>query len=58
MKERAIWESFNSHDCETIYSCPHCKKKFSSWDIYHQEKNENGTKGYCPECKEELRGLD
>lgn len=58
MKKRAIYESFNSHDCEAWYRCPVCGEKISSWIIYHQKKNENGTNKYCPCCKEELDGLD
>ena len=59
-KPKAIFESYNNHDCETIYSCPKCFKKFSSWDIFSQRRklNENGTNKYCPNCKNELDGLD
>ena len=49
-----IYESSNSHDCETIYSCPYCGEKISSWTLFHQErenKESDGTyKPYCPEC--------
>ena len=58
MKQRAMRVGFCSHDCEIWYECPHCKKKFGSWTVFLQEKNENGTKKYCPYCKEELDGLD
>lgn len=58
MKKRAWCVGFCSHDCEAWYECPHCGEKFGSWTVFHQEKNENGTKKYCPNCKEELDGLD
>ena len=58
MKKRALYISFCSRDCEAFYECPCCNKKFGSWTVFHQEKNENGTKKYCPWCKEELEGLD
>ena len=54
MKPKAIWYSFNSHDCETWYRCQVCNKLFGDWIIFHQEPNENGTKDYCPHCKTEL----
>jgi uncharacterized C2H2 Zn-finger protein len=54
MKPKAIWHSFNSHDCETYYRCPVCNKLFGDWLIFLQEPNENGTKDYCPHCKTEL----
>ena len=44
---------FNSHDCETRYQCI-CGYCFGSWDLFHQEKNTNGTEKYCPRCKKEL----
>lgn len=55
---RAIYQSYNSHDCEAWYKCPVCNELFSSWSVYHQSKNENGTNEYCPKCKKELSGLD
>lgn len=57
MKPRAIDESYCNHDCEAWYRCPICNEVFGSWTIFHQEKNENGTKEYCPYCKTELEGL-
>lgn len=57
-KPRAIYNGYNSHDCEAWYKCPVCDKAFSSWTIYHQKANENNTKNYCPKCKVELSGLD
>ena len=57
-KKRAIYNGFCNHDCEAWYKCPECGKPFGSWSIYHQPKNENGTKNYCPFCKIELDGLD
>lgn len=57
-KLRAIFESFNSHDCEAYYRCPKCGNVFGSWSIYGQKENENGNNKYCPFCKEELDGLD
>ena len=44
---------YSSRDCETYYECI-CGCKFGDWTIFHQEKNENGTKDYCPNCKIEL----
>jgi hypothetical protein len=58
MKKEAEYLGFCSHDCEAHYRCPVCNKAFGSWSIYHQKENENGTKNYCPWCKEELDGLD
>ena len=57
-KPRAIMQSYNSHDCETFYKCPSCGEVFGDWIVFHQEKNKNGTKNYCPFCKVELDGLD
>lgn len=54
MKKKAIYQSYNSHDCETFYKCPQCNEVFGDWTIYGQEENENGTKDYCPKCKTEL----
>ena len=48
---------FSNHDCATHYRCPCCKKTFDDWTVYHNEKNDNGTKNYCPHCKCELNGL-
>ena len=56
-KKRAIRQGFCSHDCETWYKCPECGKTFGDWAVFHQEKNENGSKNYCPFCKVELDGL-
>lgn len=58
MKPRAIWQSFNSHDCEPYYRCPVCNKVFGGWLVFTQQPNENGTKEYCPHCKTELAGLE
>ena len=44
---------YSSRDCESHYECI-CGYKFGSWTLFHQEKNENGTKDYCPNCKIEL----
>jgi DNA-directed RNA polymerase subunit RPC12/RpoP len=57
-KGNAVWQSYNSHDCETFYKCSLCNKVFGDWDVFHQIKNENGTKHYCPYCKKELNGLE
>lgn len=57
-KPRAIYISFSPHDCESLYDCPVCGRRFGSWSICNQKKNENGTEKYCPECKTELAGLD
>ena len=54
-KKSAIKLSFSSRDCETWYRCPYCNKNFGDWTTFHQPKNENGTKDYCPNCKKELR---
>lgn len=56
-KKRAEFIGFSVHDCETFYRCPYCGKSFGGWDIFRQQKNENGTNEYCPHCKEELEGL-
>lgn len=56
-RAEAIYLSYSSRDCESWYQCPLCGKRFGSWSIYHQEPNENGTKEYCPHCKQELAGL-
>lgn len=58
IKKRAIYLSFSYHDCEAWYKCPECGEAFGSWSVFTQEKNENGTKHYCPFCKMELDGLD
>lgn len=57
-KMRAIYIGFSNHDCEARYKCPYRSKNFGSWDIFHNKKNENGTKNYCPICKNELSGLE
>lgn len=57
MKKRAKYIGYSSHDCETWYQCPCCNRTFGSWSIFCQDMNENGTKEYCPYCKEELDGL-
>ena len=44
---------YSSRDCETYYECI-CGCKFGDWTIFHQKKNQNGTKDYCPKCKKEL----
>lgn len=54
MKPKALWQSFNSHDCETYYRCPVCNKLFGDWLLFLQKPNENGTKDYCPHCETEL----
>lgn len=56
-KPRAIYLGYSSHDCEARYRCPCCNVPFGSWDIFHNKKNENGIKQYCPSCKTELLGL-
>ena len=53
-KPWAEYCGFSSHDCETWYRCPICKKTFGDWTIYHQKPNTNGTKDYCPHCETEL----
>lgn len=58
LKKDAIYQSYNSHDCEAWYKCPVCNNLFSSWNVFGQPKNENGTNKYCPKCKTELNGLD
>ena len=52
-KPKVIYLGYSSHDCESRYKCPVCGALFGSWDI-HEEKNENGTKKCCPDCKTEL----
>ena len=54
MKPKAIFQSFNSHDCEAYYRCSACKKLFGSWMVFLQPQNENGTNEYCPHCETEL----
>ena len=58
MKKRAIYLGFSQHACDAYYKCPVCGKGFCGWTVFGQEKNENGTKKYCPHCKEELDGLE
>lgn len=52
--KQLIYESTNSHDCETIYSCPYCGEKISSWTLYHQEResreSDDTYRPHCPEC--------
>jgi DNA-directed RNA polymerase subunit RPC12/RpoP len=57
-KEKAIYIGYNSHDSEAWYQCPHCGRRFGSWSVYHNPKNENGVKEYCPYCQKELEGLE
>ncbi len=42
MKNSAIYQSYNSHDCEAWYKCPVC-------DFFYMT---NGTTNYnfCPNC--------
>lgn len=47
--KQLIYESYNSHDCETIYSCPHCGEKISSWSLIYQRQD--GKDSHCPHCK-------
>ena len=56
-RKKAIILGYCNRDCETHYECPVCNKKFGSWDIFHNSKNENGNKEYCPYCNTELDGL-
>ena len=58
IKQKAIYTGFSQHDCEAYYKCPYCNKSFGSWSVFHNVLNENGTKKYCPHCKEELDGLE
>jgi hypothetical protein len=46
--------SFNSRDCEVIYSCPYCKMLISSWCLPSDYAVENGEKTFCPNCKKEV----
>ena len=48
----------SAYEFMDLYKCPECGKAFGDWSVFHQEKNENGTKNYCPFCKVELDGLD
>ncbi len=50
--KKLIYESFSSHDCEAWYSCPYCRKKFGSYSLPPQKKEE---RIYCPHCKKEVR---
>lgn len=52
-KIRPIVTSYNPRDCETHYRCT-CGRRFGSWDLFHQDRNSNGTNKYCPKCKIEL----
>ena len=54
----AVYKGFSQHDCESVYKCPVCEATFGYWAVFYQEKNENGTKVYCPKCKTELKGLN
>ena len=56
-KLRAIFLGSCPHDNERYYRCPACNKTFGSWSIFHNQKNKNGLKTYCPNCKVELDGL-
>lgn len=47
---KAIYEGFNSHDCETRYKCPVCNGNFGSWSLPSCAKIAN-----CPCCGTELR---
>ena len=44
----AIYQSYNSHDCEAFYKCPLCNRTFGSWS-YSEQKQE------CPWCKGRIR---
>ena len=49
--EYLIYESTNPHDCETIYSCPYCGKKISSWTLYHQERENRESPNRSLNCQ-------
>ena len=53
--EELIYESYSSHDCETWYSCPYCKKKIGSWSLPSSGAVKKGEKIYCPHCKKECK---
>lgn len=45
---KAIYQSFNSHDCETYYRCPLCDKVFGSWSYSYKDQE-------CPICNKKIR---
>jgi uncharacterized Zn-finger protein len=51
-RKRAIYQSYNPHDCEAFYKCPYCDKVFGSWSIFHQKSNREET--HCPYCDKPL----
>ena len=52
--ERLKYVSFSSHDCESIYECPYCKKKYYSWNMFNRGIKE-GTIFKCDECGKEIK---
>ena len=52
--ERLKYVSFSPHDCESIYECPYCKKKYYSWNMFNRGIKE-GTIFKCDECGKEIK---
>lgn len=55
-KPKAIYESYNSHDCEAFYRCPLCKKVFGDWHLKYTDETKKFI--YCPHCNAELSGVE
>lgn len=36
------------------YTCSYCGYIFESWEMYHNSPKIDGSKSYCPRCKEEF----
>lgn len=36
------------------YNCPYCSCVFESWEMYNNLPKVNGSRNYCPRCKEEF----
>ena len=52
---KAVYKSFNSHDCEAYYKCPLCNKTFGSWSLPAGYDSKDKGTASCPCCGTELR---
>lgn len=48
--KKAIYQGFNSHDCEAYWKCPTCGRVFGSWSVDFVD----GHLTKCPFCGEDL----
>ena len=53
MPPKLIYHSSDPHNADIIYTCPHCKKTISGWELFLRKRDKEEE--ICPHCKKEVK---